>query len=107
MAEPRKLSSPRATVVRDGFEPVEIQTDNRDLILWDKTRIRHKWGRMDEQPNLWLTFITWAAARRTGVISPDVKYETWELQVIEVEAHSNDDDDELGAPFPGAPAPDS
>lgn len=104
----QKLSSPLVTVIREGFDNLTVQTDNRDQIRWDKTRIRHKdWGRMDETPNIWLTFIAWHAARRTGAIPPDVTYETWEAQVIDVSAPDKEDDDsELGRPFPEEAGPD-
>jgi len=94
-----RLTSPRVRVLRDGFDPVEIQTDNRDLILWDSTRIRHKWPKFEDAPFLWLTFISWAAARRTGAIVPEHKFETWRDEVIEVVALSDDDeDDDAGTP---------
>lgn len=101
-----KITSPRVTVIREGFDPLEVQTDNRDAILWDKTRIRHKWGRQDEQPYIWLTFLAWAAARRTGAIPADLKYEVWETQVIDLDAQTDEDDDEIGNPTQEAPEPD-
>lgn len=92
-----RLTSPRVKVIRDGHEPLEIQTDNRDLVLWDRTRIRHKWPKFDEAAFVWLTFISWAAARRTGAIDPAYTYERWESEVLEVSAVEQEDD-ELGNP---------
>ena len=88
-----RLKSPRVLVIRDGHEPIELQTDNRDLVLWDMTRARHKWPKLDEAPFVWLTFISWAAARRTGAIEPDRTYERWRDETLGVEAL---DDDEVG-----------
>ena len=34
----QQLTSPRVIVTREGHEPLEVQTDNRDMILWEKTR---------------------------------------------------------------------
>lgn len=45
-------------------EPLEIITDNRDLVRWDVTRAKHKWPNMDEAPMLWATFVSWSAAKR-------------------------------------------
>jgi len=92
-----RLTSPRVRVLREGFDPLEVQTDNRDLILWDQTRIRHKWPKFDDAPFLWLTFLSWAAARRTGAIPAEMKLEAWQAEVIEVTA-VDDDDDEAGRP---------
>jgi hypothetical protein len=95
-----RLNSPRVTVTRDGHEPLEVQTDNRDLILWEKTRVKHRWPKFDEAPMTWLTFLAWAAARRTGAIESTYRWEQWEAETIEVATvDRNKDDDEGGRPF--------
>jgi len=81
-----KLTSPRVAVQRDGQERVEFQTTNADLVLWDRTRAKHKWPTFQDAPFLWLTFLSWAAARRTGAIPPDFTYEKWETETLDVEA---------------------
>lgn len=102
-----KLSTPRLIVKRDGHDDVEIQTTNADLVLWDKTRFRHKWPKVDEAPFLWLTFLAWAAARRTGAIPPDHRYEQFEAETLEVETVADDDDDDGEQPASeyGRPTP--
>lgn len=100
-----RLSSPRVRVVRDGHDDLEVQTDNRDMVLWDRTRIRHKWPKFDEAPFLWLTFLAWSAARRSGAIPADLTYERWEADVIDVANVDVPDDDGLGTPTPPGPVP--
>jgi hypothetical protein len=100
-----RLSSPRIIVRRDGYDDLEIQTTNADLVLWDRTRAKHKWPKFDEAPFLWLTFLSWAAARRTGAIPSDLAYEKWEAETLDVEALA-DEDDETGDPIPRVPEPD-
>lgn len=100
-----KLTSPRITTIRDGFDPLDIQTTNADLVLWDRTRAKHKWPKFDEAPFLWLTFLSWAAARRTGAIPSDYTYERWEAETLDVSAAA--DDDENGTdPTRAGPDPD-
>ena len=103
-----RLSSPRVNVIREGHDPLIIQTANPDLVLWDRTRIKHKWPGFQDAPFLWLTFIAWAAARRTGAIPNDYRYEVWESEVLQVVDTTQDDtteDDELGRPtLPGPEA---
>jgi hypothetical protein len=94
-----RLRSPRVRVVREGHDELEVQADNRDLVLWDLTRAKHKWPKFDEAPFVWLTFISWAAARRQGAIPADVTYERWRDEVLEVTT-ADDEEDDLGAPFP-------
>lgn len=98
----QRLSTPRVNVVResDPEKTLEIQTANADLVLWDRTRIKHKWPKFDDAPFLWLTFISWAAARRSGLIAVDFTYEQWERDVLSVSDADTDDDDETAAPFP-------
>lgn len=102
MADPIKLGTPHVRVTR-ASEPdkqLDLQTTNPDLVLWDRTRIKHKWPKFDDVPFLWLTFISWAAARRTGAIDQGMTYEAWEADVMAVDASEDDDTDETGAPFP-------
>jgi hypothetical protein len=99
----QRLTSPRLRIVRDGHEPVEVQTDNRDMILWERTRLRHKWPKFDEAPFVWMTFLGWAAARRTGAIETSLTYEMWESDVLGIETVSAEDTSEIGVPTePGA-----
>jgi hypothetical protein len=92
-----KLTSPKVRVVRDGHDDLEVQTDNRDLVLWDRTRVKHRWPKFDEAAFLWMTFVSWSAARRMGAIPPDLTFERWEAEVLDV-AVVEDDDPELGTP---------
>lgn len=98
-----RLTTPRLRVVRDGLDDVEVQTTNADLVLWDKTRFRHKWPTVQEAPFLWMTFIAWAALRRTGAIAQDAKYEPFEAQTLEVEVLNDEEEEpvsEYGRPTP-------
>lgn len=93
-----RLTTPRLKIIRATDETeLEVQTTNADLVLWDRTRGRHKWPKIDDAPFLWLTFIGWAAARRSRVIGPELTYEAWESDVLQVEA-LDDDDDDTGRP---------
>lgn len=99
MSEPVKLSTPHVLVKRTEGDPLDVQTTNADLVLWDKTRFRHKWPTVGDAPFLWLTFIAWAAARRSGAIPPDLTYEAWEASTLEVEALDDDTPDDDGVAF--------
>lgn len=93
-----RLHTPRLRIVREGHDPLELQATNADLVLWDRTRYKHKWPGPQEAPFLWLTFTGWAAARRTGAIPPEHRYEAWESEVLEVETVGDDEEDEEGTP---------
>jgi hypothetical protein len=98
-----RLTSPRVAVqFFNGREPMEVQTANPDLVLWDMTRGRHKWPKFDEAPFLWLTFIAWAAAKRTGAV--DLTWEGWQAEVADAEALEAGTGD-AGRPTDPGPAP--
>lgn len=104
-----KLVAPRVVVIRDGHDPLEVQADNRDLLAWEQTAVRHKWGSFQDRPFKWLTFLSWSAARRAGAIDTGLTYEKWESEVLAVsDANTTEDtteDDGTGAPFPEVPGP--
>lgn len=92
-----QLTAPLVEVTRDGEpEPFTVQTDNRDLVLWDKTRGRHKWPSFQDAPFIWLTFISWAAAKRQGLT--DCTYEVWESTVSNVGQVTPPEGDQTGIP---------
>lgn len=88
----QRYSLPRVRVLRDGHDPLEVQILNPDLLRWDLTRGKHRWPTMREAPNLWMTFIAWAAAVRTGATAD--RWETFRDGTLEVRNVGADDDDE-------------
>jgi hypothetical protein len=100
-----RLNTPLCRVVRADYDDMEVQTINPDMVLWDRTRYRHKWPPVQDAPMLWMTFISWAGARRLGLIPLDFTYETWEADVIEIEILNAGEDDETGIPTLPGPAP--
>ena len=102
-----RLNNPRVRVVRDGHDPLELQTTNGDLVAWDLTRARQRpaWPSFQDAPFLWLTFIGWAAARRTGAIEMGHTFETWRDEVLEVSSVDDDEETEMGNPFQLGPEP--
>lgn len=102
MAHDMKLAAPRVRVLLEGADDtIVVQTRNPDLVLWDRTRVKHRWPKFDEAPFLWLTFLSWAALRRTGQIPAELTYEKFEASTLDVNADDDDDDkSETGAPFP-------
>lgn len=104
--QPVKMTSPHVRVTRKDGSQLELQTANPDLVLWDMTRNKHKWPKFDEAPFLWLTFLAWACARRTGEIEQTLTWETWLAETLDVSA-IDDEDSDAGRPTRLAAAPDS
>lgn len=98
-----RLTSPRVLVIREGHPDLELQTTNADMIRWDLTRPKQRppWPSFQDAPILWMTFLAWAAAKRTGAIE-NVTWERWSAEVLEVQPITDPDDEEAGtgAPFP-------
>lgn len=77
------LTSPKIKVIfPNGREPLVVQTILSDLVQWDITAHKHKWPKYDEAPWLWLSFLSWSAARRLGEDNGQT-YEQWRASVLE------------------------
>jgi hypothetical protein len=100
----RKLTSPRVVVLRLGHDDLELQTNNADMVRWDLTRPKQRppWPTFQDAPILWLTFLAWAAARRTGAIEQSLTFETWCDDVQQVSTVDDPEAEEAGtgAAFP-------
>lgn len=75
-----RLRSPLCRIVLDGAE-FTVQTSNPDLVRWERTRVRHSWPSAKEAPQLWATFVSWAAAKRLGLT--DLTFDQFEATADE------------------------
>jgi hypothetical protein len=96
-----KLSAPKVRVVMaDGSIIDDLQTINFDMIVYERTRDKQKprWPSMEDGRILWLTFVSWHAAKRTG--ATDITWEQWERDAMDITlADDGEDDDESGSPI--------
>lgn len=71
----------RATL--DGVkEPIEVATDNRDTVRWDLERHQKNWPAAQDAPVLWMTFVAWAAAARSGKTT--LKWAEWQQRCTDI-----------------------
>ena len=90
MADVPKLRSPVVRVIMDDGADWEVQTRNPDLLQWDWTSTRHRWGKADDMPMVWLTFIGWAASKREGLTG--LTWDEFQKQAAEVTTVDPDGD---------------
>jgi hypothetical protein len=90
-----QLTSPRLRVVLGDDNVLNVQCTNADLVRFDMTRARHKWPTATDAPFLWLTFIAWAALKRTKGIPDSVTYEAFSESTQDI---TNLTDDGEGSP---------
>lgn len=81
--------SPRVRVLlelpdTDQLAEVTVQTDNRDMVRWDRARAAKKWPTVQDAPILWMTFCAWAAIRRLGHDVHTGDYDSFEGRCVEV-----------------------
>lgn len=71
MSKPVKISQPRLQVRLENADGTvteyDVQTDNRDAVRFDLTRVRLGWPDGQSAPVLWMTFQAWSALKRSGV----------------------------------------
>jgi len=63
------------SVLMDDGSEFEVQALNVDLIRWDRTRAQRQWPTAQDAPFLWMTFLAWAAGRRTNALADDVTFD--------------------------------
>lgn len=82
-----RLTVPRIAVTLDDGSEFTVQALNPDLLRWDRMASRNGWPNAQSAPFLWLTFLAWSAAKRTGAIPDAMTWETFgDERCIEVRA---------------------
>jgi hypothetical protein len=100
LGEPaRRLPGRRTRITFPDGREVVVRITNRELVLWDKTAPRHKWGAVDSAPFLAQSFTTWAAARRSEVF--DGTFDVWNGLELWLEDLPEDSTDEARPTRPG------
>jgi len=88
-----QLLSPRLRVVLGDDSVLTVQCTNADLVRFDMTKARHKeWPAAADGPIFWLTFIAWAALRRTSSIPETVTWEAFRDSTLDIQNLSDEDD---------------
>jgi hypothetical protein len=82
----------------DNPEILEVQTLNPDVMNWERTSRKNKWGGIDGNEITFTTFLAWSALRRNGMIPNDMTWEAWNPRVLSVESMRDDEADEPGTP---------
>ena len=96
------LTIPRLRVVPADGEPYTVQALNPDLLLFEETAATHRWKGPGDAPFRWLTFLAWAASRRTGVIDQAVTWESFKATTLEIsDVSSKADTARPTSPGPG------
>jgi len=95
------LSIPRLRVTPAAGDPYTVQAYNTDLLRFEDTAAKHRWAGPSVAPFRWLTFLAWAASRRTGAIGQDVTWESFAETTLQVESVGED----TASPTPPGPGP--
>lgn len=79
------LATLHAKIYRTGEEPFTVEVLNPDMVAWDRYAHRHRLPNQQSAPLLWMTFVTWASAKRNKHIPADMPYEAWEATTEHIE----------------------
>jgi hypothetical protein len=86
------LTIPHLQVTLDDGRVYRVQAMNPDLLMYDRTAVKHHWPDGSKAPFLWLTFLAWHASKRQGLIPDDWTWEQFsEVRAIEVMNVPDDD----------------
>jgi hypothetical protein len=95
------LTIPRLRVVPADGDPYIVQVLNPDLLQFEDTAATHRWKGPGEAPFRWVTFVAWAASRRTGVIDDAMTWEVFRATTRQIDNLSAGQAD----PTPPGPVP--
>jgi hypothetical protein len=102
VADATKLPNPTITVHMDDGSVLTVQTLNRDLLNWDRTRAARKWPTAEETPSVWITYLAWAALTREGQI-PKMTLNEFEDKALSAQPNGPEDGgDGVGPTHEGA-----
>lgn len=96
---PAGLSIPLLLVTPAEGAPYEVQALNPDLLRFEDTAARHKWAGPSVAPFRWLTFLAWAASKRTRLT--ELTWEDFAATTRQVENLNREDTTAVPTP-PGA-----
>ena len=92
----RKIRSPRVMVLleqpgTDELLEIIVQTDNRDMVRFDRARVQRRWPTFKDASLLWMTFLAWSALKRAGQdgIGEYDEFEGRCVEIIGVDEHGN------------------
>lgn len=86
-----KLATPRLRVVLGDDSVHEVQTINADMLRYERTARQQHWPTDPRQlPITWMTFLAWAALKRSHNIDASITWEEFSEATQEV---TNLDDD--------------
>jgi hypothetical protein len=97
------LAIPRVRVTPADGPAYVVQALNPDLLLFEDTQAKHRWPGPSTAPFRWLTFLAWAASRRTDRIGRDITWDSFSGSTLMVESVTDDTD--TAGPTPPGPGP--
>ena len=97
------LAIPRVRVTPADGPAYVVQALNPDLLQFEDTQAKHRWPGPSTAPFRWLTFLAWAASRRTGRIGLDISWDAFSASTLMVESVTDESD--TAGPTPPGPGP--
>jgi hypothetical protein len=75
----------RFQLVGGGEQSVTVP--NSVQVQWEMERVRSRYPTSSEAPTLWASWLTWATARRDGLVDTDMPFQAFldQLQVVQFE----------------------
>jgi hypothetical protein len=100
-----KLGTPRLRVVitEDSEEAVMLQTIGADQVAAEVVARRHKWGKIEDSPMTWLSYMAWHGLRRKGFLDKAVTWEAFTAELGSIEDATPDDEDDEDDDAAGTP----
>jgi hypothetical protein len=94
-----RMLAPHLTVLMDDGAIHEIQTNNFDMLTYERTARKRGWPGPQEAPAEWCTFLAWHGLQREELIPKGVPYDDFAGRCVSIEPRPVATDPTL--PIPG------
>ena len=92
----------RVSMADTGLE-YDVQTDNRDMIRWERAAAKWGWPAMSDAPILWMTHLAYTALSRDGIAPAGQSFEAFADRVTAIELLDGKGDEPIDLDDPAAP----
>lgn len=96
-----RMIAPHLSVLMDDGAIHQVQANNFDMLLYERTARRKNWPSPQEAQIEWMTFLAWHALQREAQIPKDVTYDDFSARCLSIDPTPIEHDPSLTVPDTG------
>ena len=101
MSDKVRMIAPHLTVLMDDGAVHQIQANNFDMLIYERTARKKGWPSPQEAHIEWMTYLAWHGLQREGTITKDTSYDDFAASCASIDPTPVDTDPSLPVPETG------